>query len=424
MSRSATAPRRSGSSATPTGRDWISINGALRRNLRPAAACVPWGMDDPNNVPTWEDILPGSYDGGARAKVLEEEGIERSLLFPSLYLLAGDIEDPAVAAATCHGYNEWIADMCRDGGGKLSAVGIVPLQSAEAAAREAEHIARLGLKGVCFRPERYKGLALYDEALRPFWQAVAGNGLFAAVHGSFGALMPSFATGRYDNLFFSHMICHPFEQMAACLDIVAGGVLERHPGLRVAFLESGLGWLEYWLDRLDGHFDSMRHHVPWLKRRPTELFREQCFISIESDEAHRLPRLSEMGLEGCVFWGADYPHYDCTYPGAVKELEENLAPLPPALADGVRWRTAERFLRLNSDAVQSSSDRGSPDPLMPRPREDAGLEARGPLELSRRPGIPCSLPCRPAARPARRARLSNPRPARRGPRSGAARRRR
>ena len=72
---------------------------------------------------------------------------------------------PAVAAATCHGYNEWIADMCRDGGGKLSAVGIVPLQSAEAAAREALHIARLGLKGVCFRPERYKGLALYDEAL-------------------------------------------------------------------------------------------------------------------------------------------------------------------------------------------------------------------------------------------------------------------
>jgi uncharacterized protein len=328
------------------GRDWISINGAMRRNLRPAAACVPWGMDDPNNVPTWADILPGSYDGGARATVLEEEGIERSLLFPSLHLLAGDIEDPAVAAATCHGYNDWIADMCRDGRGKLSAVGIVPLQNPEAAAREALHIARLGLKGVCFRPERYKGLALYDDALAPFWQAVAGNGLFAAVHGSFGALMPSFATGRYDNLFFSHMICHPFEQMAACLDIVAGGVLERHPGLSVAFLESGLGWLEYWLDRLDGHFDSMRHHVPWLKRRPTELFREQCFISIESDEAHRLPRLGEMGLEVCVFWGADYPHYDCTYPGAVTELERNLAPLPAGLADGVRWRTAERFLGL------------------------------------------------------------------------------
>ena len=91
----------------------------------------------------------------------------------------------------------------------------------------------------------------------------------------------------------------------------------------------------------------MRQHVPWLKRKPTELFREQCFISIESDEAHRAAAArARWASSGCVFWGADYPHYDCTYPGAVKELEENLAPLPPALADGVRWRTAERFLGL------------------------------------------------------------------------------
>ena len=49
----------------PDGRDWISIDGAMRRKLRPAAACVPWGMDDPNKVPSWEDILPGFYDGGS-----------------------------------------------------------------------------------------------------------------------------------------------------------------------------------------------------------------------------------------------------------------------------------------------------------------------------------------------------------------------
>jgi len=300
------------------GQDWAWINGAERRNLPPAAACIPTGMDDPTHPPTWDQILPGSYDGAARTRVLDEEGIERSLLFPSMYLLVGDIEDPDVAAAACHGYNEWIADMCRDGRGRLQAVGVVPLQSTAAAEREADHIAKLGLKGVCFRPERYKGLALYDERLKIFWNKVAGNGLFAAVHGSFGSLMP----------------------------IVAGGVLDRHPGLRVAFLESGLGWLEYWLERMDEHFEAMRHLVPDLKRRPSDIFRAQCFISIEADEAHRLPRLQELGLDHCVFWGADYPHYDCTYPGAVRQLEENLAPLDPALADRIRHGNAERFLGL------------------------------------------------------------------------------
>lgn len=328
------------------GRDWVWINGAQRKNLPPAAACIPAGMDDPDHMPSWDDILPGSYDGAARVEVLEEEGIERALLYPSLYLLHGDIDDAEVAAAACAGYNRWIADMCRDGKGRLDAVGIVPLQNIDKAAAEVEHIARLGLKGVSLRPERYQDLALSDERLTAFWERIAGNGLFAAVHGSFGSLMPSFASSRYQNNFFVHMICHPFEQMAAMLDLVAGGVLERHPGLTVAFLESGLGWLEYWLDRMDEHFTTLRHAVPWLKRRPSDIFREQCFISLEADEAGRLPRLEELRLDRRIFWGADYPHYDCTYPGAVKELEENLAPLDPALADRIRYANAARFLGL------------------------------------------------------------------------------
>ena len=332
------------------GRDWMWINGEERRNLPPASACIPGGMADPAHPPTWADIPPGSYDGTARVKVLDEEGIAHSVLYPSLYLINGDMEDPAVAAAACNGYNRWIADMVKDGRGRLDAVGVVPLRSVERATREVATIAKLGLKGVCFRPERYNGLALYDDSLKPFWEAIAGHGLFAAVHGSFGSLMPSFATARYDNLFFSHMICHPFEQMAACLDLLAGGVLDRHPGLKVAFLESGLGWLEYWLERMDEHFEAMRHHVPWLRRKPSDIFRQQCFISIEAEEAHHLPRLQALGLEHCIFWGADYPHYDCTYPGAARQLEENLAPLDPALADAVRRGNAERFLTLSSSA--------------------------------------------------------------------------
>ena len=328
------------------GCDRFWINGIAYENSLSARACLPWGMDDPNNPPTWDDIIPGSYDGKARLAVMDEEGLAHALLFPSIYLRSGDITDANVAAATCHGYNEWIADMCRDGAGRLDAVGLVPLQSVEAATKEVSHISNLGLKGITFRPERYNGLALYDEALVPFWNAISAHGLFACVHGSFGVQMPSFANSRYTNRFFTHMDCHPFEQMAACLDVICGGVLERHPDLRVAFLESGLGWLEYWLHRMDEHFEVMGSETPWLTRRPSELFREQCFISIEADEAHRMPKLKALGLEHCIFWGADYPHFDCTYPGAVAELEEHLSPLEPHLADLVRHDNAARFIGL------------------------------------------------------------------------------
>jgi len=60
-----------------------------------------------------------------------------------------------------------------------------------------------------------------------------------------------------------------------------------------------------------------------------------------------MPKIQQMGLEKCVFWGADYPHYDCTYPGAAKELEDNLAPLDPGLAELVRNGNAARFLGID-----------------------------------------------------------------------------
>jgi uncharacterized protein len=332
--------------STADGRDQLWVNGAPTFS-NAARACVPAGMADPEHPPCWDDIHKASYDGAARLEVMDEEGIEHCLMFPSLYLRHGDIIDPAVAAATCSAYNEWIADMCKAGRGRLDAVGLVPLQDVKLATAEIAHIARLGLKGVAFRPERYNGMALFDEQLAPFWSAICDADLFAGVHGSFGVQMPSFANSRYDNNFFIHMVCHPFEQMAASMDLICGGVLQRHPKLRVAFLESGLGWLPYWLGRMDEHYEVMGHDVPWLQRKPSEIFAEQCFISVEADEAARLPELAALGVDGCVFWGSDYPHFDCTYPGAVAELESHLEPLDAALAEKIRRKNAMRFMGLS-----------------------------------------------------------------------------
>ena len=79
------------------GRDWVSINGALRRNLRPAAACVPWGMDDPNKVPRETSCpAPTTAAHGCWKKASNARCSSRRL--PA----GRRREDPAVAAATCH----------------------------------------------------------------------------------------------------------------------------------------------------------------------------------------------------------------------------------------------------------------------------------------------------------------------------------
>lgn len=312
----------------------------------PAEACIPGGMAPGKNL-TWADILPGSHDPAARIVVMDEENIDRALLFPSIYLLWGDIKNPAVAAETCRAYNDWMSDFCKTNPSRLYAMGIVPLQDIDLAIRETKRLREIGLSGFISRPERFRNLALYDGACDKLWACAVDNGLAVGIHGSFGSDMQSFSTGRYDdNLFYDHMIAHPFGQMAVMMDLIAGGVMDRFPDLRVGFFESGLGWMPYWIDRLDEHFEVMGHHTPWLNRRPSEIFANQCFVSMEADEAAGLKWMADKGLANCILWGSDYPHFDSTFPGAYAEAEKSFNEAGNTIAELVAYENPRRFMGL------------------------------------------------------------------------------
>ncbi len=334
---------------TVDGKSHLCIEGHMRRagaGAGPAQACIPGGMR-PGRKLTWDDILPGSHDPKARLAVLDEEGIDRALMFPSIHLLWGDIRDPAVAAESCRAYNDWMSDFCKQSPERLFGMGIVPLQDVDLAVAEAKRLAGLGLRGLAVRPERFDGLALYDARCDALWAVAQADDLAVAVHGSFGTRMPGFSVGRYDdNLFMEHMIAHPFGQMAVMLDLIAGGVLDRFPQLRVGFFESGLGWIPYWLDRLDEHFEVMGHHTPSLKRRPSEIFREQCFVSMEADERGGLRWMIEKQLLPCILWGSDYPHFDSTYPGAYAAAQETFEAASADAAQQIVCENPRRFISL------------------------------------------------------------------------------
>ena len=92
--------------------------------------------------------------------MLDEEGIDQALFFPSIHLLWGDIKDPEVAAETCRAYNDWMSDFCKVDSKRLFGMGIVPLQNVDLAVLEAKRLAKLGLRGLIIRPERFNDLAL------------------------------------------------------------------------------------------------------------------------------------------------------------------------------------------------------------------------------------------------------------------------
>ena len=317
----------------------------LRNGIAPA--CIPHAYG--TNV-TWDDIVPGSYDPAARLSVMDDEGLSAALMFPSLMLISGDINDAEIAVENARAYNRWMTDFVSEDPNRLFGVGVCPLQSVDGAVAVIEEVANAGLTGVTFRPERYSGLELFSSDMDRVWSAAEHHDLTVAIHGSFGSGMPSFAKTRYENQFYVHMVCHPFEQMASVMEMVASGVLDDHPMLRVGFFESGLGWLPYWLDRLDEHKEAMGHLVPRLKRDPTEIFSEQCFVTMEAGEGEAFEQVAAMGLAHTVVWGSDYPHYDCTFPGALAELNETFEGFDDEvsnLRNEVVYTNARRFMGLS-----------------------------------------------------------------------------
>lgn len=100
----------------------------------------------------------------------------------------------------------------------------------------------------------------------------------------------------------------------ALFALIEGGVLERHPQLKVAFLESGCGWLPYWLWRLDEEYenlsweDKIKDNV---KIKPSEYFRRQCFIAIEPSEPLLAETIEYIGTHNLIFDsdGGNIPFY-------------------------------------------------------------------------------------------------------------------
>jgi uncharacterized protein len=145
-----------------------------------------------------------------------------------------------------------------------------------------------------------------------------------------------------------HAMSHPMEQMAAMASLIVEGALERHPGMRVAFLESGTGWLPYWLARLDGHAEWMHDtETADLSLTPSEYFARQCIISTDPDDPLAAWVVSQVGADHVV-WASDFPHPDAMYPDAVTSFLKESAEhgLDGDDLDAVLWDTPVRFYRL------------------------------------------------------------------------------
>jgi predicted TIM-barrel fold metal-dependent hydrolase len=273
----------------------------------------------------------------------EREGIDRMVAYPSLGLGVAAFDDPVFAEDFARRWNRWAARFAdASPGQRLRAVGIVPMQAPERAARMVAEIAALGLVAVAVPPTLGDGRNLDHQSFEPVWSAIEEAGLPAGVHGAPGMHIPVPGADRFDNYVQVHALSFPFDQMIALTALALGGVLERHPRLRVAFLESGVGWVPYFLERLDEHVEKRGRQVPGCRRPPSEYAaRGQCVFSCEPEE-HGIAYAAERLGADTIMYASDYPHWDSDFPDTVAPIRTR-RDLSDAAKAAILGGTAARF---------------------------------------------------------------------------------
>jgi uncharacterized protein len=301
----------------------------------------------------YEDgFVPGGVDPAARIEQLDSEGIDIAMLYPTLGILwEGMVSDPRLADAYTRAYNRYIVDFCSHNRKRLVPVAHIALLDINLAVAEVKRAREAGCVGIYISPDPPSrgGRQLDDPALDPFYRIAAELDMPIAFHVVVHQkdLLADYDSGPgATNTAFKGCFL-ALEVMAAFTQLLLSGVLERHPRLRVAVLETGSNWLGAWLDRMDHKWEKLmvgREAV--LKMKPSEYFHRQCIISADPDETMTDVMVERFG-DDKVVWASDYPHIDAEE-NVLPELRRSLARLPIESQRNVLGNNAVRFYGLST----------------------------------------------------------------------------
>jgi predicted TIM-barrel fold metal-dependent hydrolase len=299
------------------GYEFLEIDGKPSRRSKRGSLGILGAMGDEDQRPRpdrrYADSMPfGACSASERISLLDQENLDACLLYPTLGLLwEWELQDPELSLAYCTAYNRWIADFCRDSGGRLVPIAQLTLTDPVGSARELERAVLDGCKGAWVNPFNHQRV-LHGHVTHDVLHAKCVElDVPLAIHPTFTPHDKP-AEGIFDwpreALALSGALWLRNIVQQAFVSYIALGTLDRFPTLRLGILEAGSGWVGAMLDRLDAVSDALgRRSQSGL--RATDYFRRQCFVSGDPDETTAPHTIEHVGAD-CFMWATDYPHPD------------------------------------------------------------------------------------------------------------------
>ncbi len=271
----------------------------------------------------FERARSNGFNPASRLEDMEEQGVDAQVIYPTVggQLLGKPFKDLDLLAACCRAYNDWSLEYCSTAPDRLLMAAMLPLQSPDLAIEEAHRASGRGASAFYIRPNPVEDRNYYHEDLDPLWAALEQIGKPICIHDSGSPHLPSYGDRMHTHT-SGHIIAHPFEAMVAMMSLIWYGIIEKYPKLRIVHVEADAGWLPYWLQRMEQHFEfSGNAEHPLLKKRPTEYFKSNFLVACRGDEM-TLPSVVELVGDDYITFNTDYPHPDGTWPAGFEALEK------------------------------------------------------------------------------------------------------
>jgi predicted TIM-barrel fold metal-dependent hydrolase len=342
------------------GYEYLEIDGRPSARSNRGSLGILGAMGEENLRPSPErryaDNMPfGAGDAAERLSLMDQENLEISLLYPTLCLLwEVELTDPELSLAYARAYNRWVADFCRDSGGRLVPIAMLTLLDPAGSAAELERAVKDGCKGAWVNPFNHNRVIHGHPDHDVLFARCCEVDVPLAIHPTFtphAAAAGIFEWPRHGRAWGEAIWLRSIVQQAL-ISFFSLGTLERFPALRLGVLEAGSGWIGALLDRLDAFSASLRLE----RASATELFRRQCFISGDPDETTAPYIIDHVGAD-CFMWATDYPHPDHPHTW-VDDLTRYAEKLSPETRAKVLGDNVKRVYRLREVETRSATAAG------------------------------------------------------------------
>jgi predicted TIM-barrel fold metal-dependent hydrolase len=271
------------------------------------------------DVTSYDQIRRGTYDIHERIKDMNVNGVLGSMCFPSFPQFCGQLfsrtQDKELGLVMLQAYNDWHVDeWCGTYPGRFIPLGLPPIWDPELMANEVHRLAAKGCHAITFSedPTKLGWPSLHNEHWDPFYQACVDEGTIIALHIGSSSSIPMLDEAPFDVM----ITLTPLNLFQTAANLIWSPALKRFPDLKFALSEGGIGWLPYFLERIDYVYERHRFWtgqdfgdmLPSQRARQNFTF---CFIDDKAGIANR----ELIGVDN-ITWECDYPHSDSSWPHA------------------------------------------------------------------------------------------------------------